>query len=325
MSLPKDLKAIDYHGFKILQSESAALGAYFLNTIATRINNKMATNIIFTGEPGIGKSYMAITTARIVEGRYKTSTGEMKDRFKIDQVVFTFSEFMDLVLKLKSGKIIVFDEPSYALGKREWYKELNRALTKTIESFRFKVHPLFIPVVNKSLLDKTVRDHLIQFQVNVTNRGKARVYRLKSSQFLDKTYAHNFCDVDYRVMDMEECKKTNGEEKRDSCLGCKQIEICQVFRAQYERKKREIQDARYEQAKDDALKKESSELTEKQIEEMLLPDIQEIISDRTERISVGKMRVYLRRQEPPVILSTWKAYQIKASIESAHPELFEES
>jgi DNA polymerase III delta prime subunit len=107
----------------------------------------MATNVVFTGEPGIGKSYMAIAVARMLEGL----PAEGKDRFPVDQVVFTFSEFMDLVLRLKSGKINVFDEPSYAIEKREWYRELNQALTKTIESFRFKVHPLFIPVVNKSL------------------------------------------------------------------------------------------------------------------------------------------------------------------------------
>ena len=76
----------------------------------------MATNVVFTGEPGIGKSYMAIAVARMLEGL----TTEGKDRFSVDQVVFTFSEFMDLVLRLKSGKIIVFDEPSYAIGKREW-------------------------------------------------------------------------------------------------------------------------------------------------------------------------------------------------------------
>lgn len=167
MTQQPSLKAINYNGFQALQSAALAVGPYFLNALAHRIHSKMATNVVFTGEPGIGKSYMAITAARLLEGK----TADGKDRFTVDQVVFTYSEFMELVLRLKSGKIIVFDEPSYAIGKREWYKELNQALTKTIESFRFKVHPLFIPVVNKSLLDKTVREYLIQYQVNVYARG----------------------------------------------------------------------------------------------------------------------------------------------------------
>ena len=151
----------------------------------------MATNVVFTGEPGIGKSYMATSVARVQEGL----TRKGKDRFTVDQVVFTYTDFMELVLRLESGKIIVFDEPSYAIGKREWYKELNMALTKTIESFRFKVHPLFIPVVNKSLLDKTIRDYLIQYQVNEVARGRAIVYKLAPSQFKDKIYHEFFCEL----------------------------------------------------------------------------------------------------------------------------------
>ena len=237
-----DLKLVNYHGFTMLQSEAAAVGPYFSNTVRMRVNKKKATNIVFTGEAGVGKSYMAMQAARIIEGRYKTTNGTWKDRFTIDQVVFNFSDFMELVMTLKSGKIIIFDEPSYAIGKREWYKKLNQALTKTIESFRFKVHPLFLPVINKGLLDKTIRDHLVQFQVNVTDRGKATVYRLRPSQFKEKTYHESFCELHYGMMDMDQCQKNHGAKPRKSCLSCKQIETCQVFRAQYERKKRDIQD-----------------------------------------------------------------------------------
>ena len=35
---------------------------------------------------------------------------------------------------MKMGKCIVFDEPSYALGKRDWYKEIQKVLVHTIES-----------------------------------------------------------------------------------------------------------------------------------------------------------------------------------------------
>ena len=111
-----DLSVINHNGFEMLQSKSLVVGPYFLNALAYRIHQKMATNVVFTGEPGIGKSYMAIAVARMLEGL----PAEGKDRFSVDQVVFTFSEFMDLILRLKSGKINVFDEPSYAIGKREW-------------------------------------------------------------------------------------------------------------------------------------------------------------------------------------------------------------
>jgi hypothetical protein len=303
-----ELKVIGYNGFQVLQSAGLGIGPYFWNALAHRIHQKMATNVVFTGEPGIGKSYMAIQTARVLEGL--TESG--KDRFSVDQVVFTFSEFMDLVLKLKSGKIIVFDEPSYAIGKREWYRDLNQALTKTIESFRFKVHPLFIPVVNKSLLDKTVRDHLIQFQVNVYARGKGTVYRLKASQFMEKTYHQHFCELHYRMFDRAECKATNGVEAKDSCLGCEHVlKGCMVFRAQYERKKAEIQDSRYESAKEQAERVESKTLGIAELETLALGLKEQWLID--DRINVQRMRIALRDSHG-VQISLNRAYQLKASL-----------
>jgi len=307
-----DLKMINYHGFQMLQSEARAVAPYFSNTIVERINQKKATNIVFTGEAGIGKSYMAITAARIIEGIYKSKDGTWKDRFTVDQVVFNFSDFMDLVMTLKSGKVIVFDEPSYAIGHRDWYRKINQALTKTIESFRFKVHPLFLPVINKSLLDKTIRDHLVQFQVNITERGKGTVYRLLPSQFKEKTFHETFCELHYGMMDQDQCQKNLGGKARKSCLGCKLIETCQVFRAQYERKKRDIQDSRYERAKEDAEKGEAKILSISELENLAteLKD-QWLIEGR---IHVQRLRIALREVHG-IQISMNKAYELKAALE----------
>jgi hypothetical protein len=299
----EDLKVINYHGFGMLQSSASYVGPYFCNAIAHRIHSKRATNIVFTGEPGIGKSYMALETARVIEGR----TADGKDRFTMEQVVFTFSEFMDLVLRLKSGKIIVFDEPSFAMGKREWYKELNQALVKTVESFRFKLHPLFIPIVNKTLLDKTIRDYLIQYQVNVHGRGRATVYRLNPSQFKDKMYHEHFCDLSYRMADLDECSK-------DSCLGCPDIMTCMVFRAQYERKKAEIQDSRYEQSKEQAERSESRHMGISELEALALDLKPQWLIDN--KINVQRLRTALREAHS-IQISLNRAYQLKATL-TAH-------
>jgi energy-coupling factor transporter ATP-binding protein EcfA2 len=316
MTQQPDLKFTNYHGFQVLQSESLGLSPYFSNTLQHRINRKMATNVVFTGEPGIGKSYMAISLARVLEGK----TAEGKDRFTVDQVIFTYSEFMELVLRLKSGKIIVFDEPSYAIGKREWYKELNQALTKTIESFRFKVHPLFLPVVNKSLLDKTVREYLIQYQVNVYARGKGTVYKLAPSQFQDKTFHEYFCELHYRQFDMKQCKETNGQEERSSCLGCECISSCQVFRAQYERKKAEIQDSRYEAAKEQAETVESKIMGISELETMAIELKDQWLIDG--KPNVQRLRIALRDTHG-VQVSLNRAYQLKAALEAHNKEIFD--
>lgn len=220
-------------------------------------------------------------------------------------------------MTLKSGKIIIFDEPSYAIGKREWYKKLNQALTKTIESFRFKVHPLFLPVINKGLLDKTIRDHLVQFQVNLTDRGKATVYRLRPSQFKEKTYHESFCEIHYGMMDMEICQKNLGGKPRKSCLSCKLIETCQVFRAQYERKKRDIQDARYDQAKEDAEKAESKILSISELEKIAVELSPQWFIDK--KINVQRLRVALADAHS-IQISMNRAYQLKAALEAHNKE-----
>jgi len=145
----------------------------------------------------------------VLEGRTRSG----KDRFKLDQVVFTYKQYLRLILKLRMGKPIIFDEPSYAMGKRDWYKELNKALVLTIESQRFKVHPLFIPIINKALLDKTLRSYLIQFQIEMRDRGNAIAYRIYPSQHTEKIYRYTFCKLEYEMFDNHLCK-------RDSCLDC---------------------------------------------------------------------------------------------------------
>lgn len=304
-----------YRGFMVSIDWGKAWGPYFSNLLQYRINKKKAVNVVIVGEAGSGKSYMAIDLCRVIAGKTK----EGKDRLKISQVVFTYKQFMEQVQKLRPGQPIIFDEPSYAMGKREWYKDLNRALVQTIESFRYKRHPLFIPIINKSLLDKTVRDHLIQFQVVMKDRGKADVYELDPSQFIDKVFHRYFCHLKFGMLST--CQI-------DSCLDCKKLEKkdstgayeCMEFRAQYERKKASIQEVRYEQAADLAQTLESRELTDTQIENLSLA-IKELwfIDDKidTQRLRVALFDKY------GVRLSNNKSYTIKAMLEMHHPELVE--
>lgn len=309
-----ETKIMNWRGFQAVFNKATGHAPYLSNTILYRINRKMATNIVVTGEAGVGKSYFAMDLCRVVEGRTKIG----RDRFSLNQVVFTYTDFLNLVLHLKPGKPIVFDEPSYAMGKREWYKELNKALVQTIESFRFKMHPLVIPIINKSLLDRTVREHLIQYQVVLTDRGKGDVYRVKPSQFIDKCYHEWMCAVHYGLFDNELCSKP-------SCLECPRLTqknseryVCTVFRARYERKKASVQDVRYEQAKDLAERAETQQFTMKQIENLSLT-----IKDRwllDAHIDVQALRVALE-DEYGVRLSNNRAYNLKRRIELHHPEL----
>lgn len=105
MKSQSDLKIINYHGFQMLQSGSRGVAPSFLSTLTHRINRKMATNVVFTGEPGIGKSYMATDVARMLEGKYRTSTGEIFD------IVWDDIDFFGKTLRItpeKGSKARVF-------------------------------------------------------------------------------------------------------------------------------------------------------------------------------------------------------------------------
>lgn len=307
-----NIKLMNFRGWETLVCKELAIYPYFSSMLRYRMRHKLACNVVITGEPGIGKSYQATDIARVFEGfDYKG-----RDRFKVDQIVYFYSAYMELLTRLKMGKSIVFDEPSYAMGKRDWYKDLNKVLVQTIESQRFLVHPLFIPIINQALLDKTIRAYLIQYRIHVVGRGHALVYRIKASQHLEKIYHYQICELYYRQFDNDRCN-------RDTCLGCKAAERCQIFRAQYERKKKSIQMERYEQAKDQASRKESMELTEQQLLALIIP-IAAQLKNKKGQIDMHRVKEYLRENQH-IYISTWKAYNLKKALEISHPELIEES
>ena len=295
-------KSVNCHGREFLLQKDIGIVPFFTLELRRRINSKLACNVLVVGEARIGKSYMAMQIAR-----------NLNKRFTVNQVVYEYSDYQrEIARRRVFGMPIVFDEPSYAMGKHEWYRQINQALVKTMESQGFKVRPVIIPVININLLDKTIRNYLIQFQVQVWDRGKARVYRLSPSQREDKTYYTHIGNLDYGLMDRELCSK-------ESCLGCSKLHHeCNIFRANYERKKETIQESRYEQDKYQASVIESSKMTLEQIEKKAL-ELKNLFTE-DERINPRKLRVALR--ENGITIGYNKSYEIKAILETHHPELF---
>jgi len=311
-----NLKPLNFGGWEFKVNPDLGYYPYFSSTLRMRVNQKKPCNIVVTGEPGSGKSYLAIDLARVLEGKTvptkRFPTGN--DRFKLWQIVYTYKQFMELLNRpnFKMGKVIVFDEPSYAISKRDWYRDLNKVLVQTIESFRFKVHPLLIPVLNKSLLDKTIRNYLIQFQVTLRDRGRAYVYRISADQHSDKIYRTTLCELRYGMFDRELCV-------RDTCLDCNVLSSCQIFRARYERKKDLIQSQRYAEALDLAARKEVSSISNNQLVELLYPL-------RGKFIVKGKVKVDLLKvvcsQDLKHPIGHNRSYTLRRLFEYLYPKLF---
>ena len=226
-------------------SSDIGVGQYFSNIVVHRIKNQKPCNVIFVGGAGISKTYCAIGFARFIQ-----------PSFEIDQVAMTYAEVMKLMLKLPEGAIIVLDEPSYTIGHRDWYKAQQKALVATLRSGRFKVHPLFMPVINKSLLDKVIRRNLVQFMVVFKDRGEGTVYEMIPSHFEEVTYNRFLCRIRLEMLDINICEKT-------WCFSCKSFKdnSCQLLRAQYEHKRQRIQDERYKQDLDKSLVEEAKKVS----------------------------------------------------------------
>jgi tRNA-dihydrouridine synthase len=138
---------------------------------------------------------------------------------------------------------------------------------------------------------------------------------VRPSQRTKKVYWYQIGELYYRLFDNERCD-------RDSCLGCKKLDKCMIFRAPYERKKRGIQLERYEQGKEQAMAKERQELTKEQIMELLLPHVKDLLSERTGNLSVAKMKAWLRVEEG-IKLSPWRTRIIRDQMQIQYKEILE--
>ncbi|MHC1587690.1 MAG: hypothetical protein ACXQTX_04375 [Candidatus Syntropharchaeia archaeon] len=267
-------------GYLVPFSRELGVGQYFSNLIMKRINQQKPCNVVFQGEAGISKSYSAIQLARFLQ-----------PDFSIDQVVFTYAEFQEAMIKFKEGKIIVLEEPEYVAGHRDWYQLQNKALVSTMRSGRFKVHPVFIPCINKRLLDKVVRENLLQFMVHLEDRGMATVYRFTPSRFENKTYTRELCKLRIEMLDVSKCQ-------RQWCYSCERFkdDSCKLLRAQYEHKRQRIQDQRYREDLERAKKEQQKR---KSFEEWLADAYRNkdkfyyTTSAGKQKISVDKIQLYL--------------------------------
>lgn len=285
-------------GYNFEYDEQNGVIPVFQWAMRQKINDKKACNVVVTGEAGIGKSYLALQLGR-----------SLYRKFTVDCLVYTFSEFMKAVLNLPPYAPIVFDEPSYAMSHREWYKQVNQALARTFQSMRFKLHPVLIPVISLDLLDKEIRDYLVQFQVMLHDRGEGVAYLLKHSEFEHKTMFNRLCEVHYGLMDNNVCPK-------DSCLLCPKMKDCGVLRAQYERRKAEVQDKRFYEEMEQGAKQESKNLTLEQLVDYAKAIKPKIM--KGDKISIVLLKLALR-DTYGVSIGNNRAYDIKVKLEQQDP------
>jgi hypothetical protein len=218
-------------------SKSLHIAPYFSNLVKQRINEQMATNILVCGEAGISKSYCGLSIARHIQ-----------PNFSLKQVLYSYSEVLEAQTHLPEGYFLLMDECEYLLSNRDWFKELNKVLVSTLRSGRFKVHPLILPTISKSLIDIVIRKYLVQFYIWVTRRGQAEIYRVKPSRFDDSAWDKPMCKLYFERLDVNKCNEVTNPVYHTWCLSCPKYDdkSCNLLRCQYERRRYEIQTLRYE-------------------------------------------------------------------------------
>lgn len=157
---------------------------FLSNIVKTRILEERNNLMLITGEASSGKSYLGLSLCEYFD-----------PKFNVDKVIFTPKQFFDTVLSLPKNSWVLLDEPSQALSHREWYSDINKCITWTCESFRFRLIHMIFTAINPSLIDRVLRDFLLHFLIVMKTRGHAKVYQYAPSPFNPETRTPFLGDV----------------------------------------------------------------------------------------------------------------------------------
>lgn len=170
----------------------------FIKRIRARMlfQNKNWLSII-CGETGSGKSYSALSLAKLIGGKV--------------HVVFTPLEFLQLLNdgRLTKGDVIVFDEAGVGMSSREWYSIQNKLLGTVLQTFRNMNVSVIFTTPNLSFIDVQARKLFHNyFETSYIDyeEGEAflKVYDIQVNSMFDKVYYKKpkFQDEEGRVYTM---------------------------------------------------------------------------------------------------------------------------
>ena len=218
------LRPVLYRGFIKPYSRALKVGPFFYNELLKMVRQKKAIRMAFVGGAGFGKTYAALHVAQLLD-----------KKFTVDQIVFSGEDYLRLQNTLKDGQVMMMEEPTYMASARGWQSDWQQAVVRTIESSRFQNNPLLIPVVNRNLLDKVVRENYVNLVMEMFDRGFGRVYDYKQSQWDSKGRRETKTDLAIFEpgVDLARCG-------RSTCLSCPELKTCDLYIwPQYERKREE--------------------------------------------------------------------------------------
>lgn len=135
-----------------------------------RTNNGMQV-IIFVGKPNSGKSYAALDMAM-----------RLNPGFSVNDIVFSAADFVkNLIETKKKGRVILLDDASLVLLKRDAMTKQVKELVKVMHSFRFKNCITILTLPDLKSLENvalSVSDILIEM-IKINRKEKTSSAKLK--------------------------------------------------------------------------------------------------------------------------------------------------
>lgn len=249
VDLPEDLAFLEVYGITAhkfgehIFLRGAGFDSKIIDEFLRKRNNKESIVIAVTGPPGTGKTYFGMMLAMILDPKFNivdTPPPDPKDdkgqlAFKRQHILFLTGPNSPL----KRGQVIELDETHFGVGSRTWGNKDQQALTNYIAAIRSKGIILILVVLHTTMLDKMVRDYVINYEIHVTDRGIGTVYRRWFPQFGDKVFKKRLGKLVLPMPDADICNYP-------TCLGCKHMspkkheERCITLRAIYERRKEDF-------------------------------------------------------------------------------------
>ena len=233
-------KTYKYHG--TLWVKGGAFSTAIIDEILRRCKNNESVVIVVTGPPGSGKTYFAMRFGQKLDKLFHINDTPAPPPDKDSSQLAFGREHLTYLTgarsPLKRDQVVALDEGHFGVGARSWQKADQQDLTNYIAAIRSKGFILMIIALHTEMVDKLLRNFVVNYEFYVTKRGEAIIYRKFFPAHATKPYKKRLGKMQLLMPDEELC---NG----NSCLRCVELHKspehrCETMRAIYERRKEEF-------------------------------------------------------------------------------------
>ena len=240
-----------------------------VDEIYRRRNNNESIVICITGPPGSGKTLFGARFAQKLDKKFHINDIPAPPPNEDDSQLAFGREHLAYLTGPKSpvkrDQVIILDESHYGVGARSWHNVNQQELTNYIAAIRSKGYVLIIVVLHTEMIDKLIRNFVVNYEFFLAKRGEAIVYRRFFPQYSTKVFRKRLGKMRLMMPDADQCNY-------GSCLRCGHLkekeepdQRCITIRAIYERRKEDFLSQRSMKAEE--------ELTMKKV------DLSEVVID----------------------------------------------